>query len=387
VAAAAPVRSTATIAAEAKGLLALGTSLTDRKDYGAAEIAYRRILSSGEFEQSQQKQALLGLARTYRRQGTHTKAAAIYEKYLKQFPDDGQVPDVLLDLGRTLRAVGANRMAISRFYGVINSTLKLPAEGFGHYELLAKTAQFEIAETHFESGNFEEASKYFSRLRLLDLAPVDQARAHYKSAFAMQLAGDLEGAVANLHGYLDQWPSDEHVPEARHLLAVTLRLLNRKEEAMAVTLELLKSAQEEGPDSRRWMYWQRKTGNQLANDFFQSGDTQYALAIYERLAALASDPAWALPIIYQIALCQERLRAPDRARTAYQSIIDTVAQGPTAKAPAAVNDDLRDLARMAAWRLAHLDWSEKAEKQLTTFFATGGSKPALAALSRPAPAK
>ncbi len=69
-------------------------------------------------------------------------------------------------------------MAINRFYSVLNSTLKLPPDAFDHYQLLAKTAQFEIAETHFETGNFAEAGKFFGRLRLLDLAPVDRARAH-----------------------------------------------------------------------------------------------------------------------------------------------------------------------------------------------------------------
>lgn len=365
-------------AAEAKGLLALGASLTERSDYAAAEIAYRRILSSTDFTQAEQMDAEIGLARTYRLQGSLTKAAAIYEKYLKQFPDDSRVPDVLLDLGRTLRAMGAHRPAIARFYSVINSTLKLPAEGFDHYQLLAKTAQFEIAETHFEAGNFAEAGKFFLRLRLLDLAPGDRARAHFKSAYALQLAGDPEGAVTTLRTYLDQWPQDINVPEARYLLATTLRQLNRPEEALAATLELLRDAQS-GTDARRWVYWQRRTGNQLANDFFQAGDTRHALAIYEGLSALAPDPSWRLPITYQIGLCHERLRALDRARTAYQDIIDTVARSPAAPAPGTADEQSRDLAHMAAWRLAHMDWSDQTERQLNTFFTTTTPPPPRAA--------
>jgi TolA-binding protein len=360
-------------AAEAKGLLALGITLTDRNDFSAAEIAYRQILNSADFALADQKDALLGIARTYRRSGSFTKAAAIYEKFLKQFPDENRVPDALLDLGRTLRAMGAYRLAISRFYSVINSTLKLPTEGFDHYQLLAKTAQYEIAETHFEAGEYTEAGKFFSRVRLLDLAASDRARAHFKCACALQLSGDLDGAVSALRTYLDQWPQDENVAEARYLLATTLRQLNRTDEALAVTLALLREQQANSSiDPKRWAYWQRRTGNQLANEFFQSGDTINALAIYQGLTALSTDPVWRLPAIYQIALCYERLRLTDRARSSYQSILDAVAQAPAPKdsAVTATAADLNELAHMARWRLAHLEWSEQTERQLTAFFST-----------------
>jgi TolA-binding protein len=361
-------------------LLALGASLTDRQDYAAAEIAYRQILGTRIFSSNDQTDALLGLARCYRHAGNLTKAAAIFEKFLKQFPEDGRVPDAMLDLGRTLRAMGATKLALSSFYDVINSTLKLPTEGFDHYQVLAKTAQFEIAETHFESGDYEEAAKFFARLRLLDLAPGDRARAHFKSACALQLSGDLAGAVTMLHSFLDQWPQDEHVPEARYLLATTLRQLDHPEEALAVTLELLHNQQKSG-DPRRWAYWQRRTGNQLANDFFQRGDTVNALAIYEGLAGLSAEPAWHLPIVYQTALCQERLRQVDRAQAAYQSVIDgvtAIAAGKTENgAPVVPSAELTDLSRMAAWRLAHMEWTDQNQRKLTALFATStGQSPA-----------
>ena len=361
-------------AAEAKGLLFLGASLTERSDYAAAEIAYRQILSSREFKVPDQKDALIGIAKMYRRSGSLTKSAAIYEKYLKEFPDDGRVPDVLLDLGRVLRTMGAYRLAINRFYSVIDSTLKLQSENFDHYQLLAKTAQFEIAETHFASGNYVEAGKFFGRLRLLDLAPADRARAHFKSAYALQLAGDIEGAVTTLRAYLEQWPKDENVPEARYLLATALLQLKRPDESLAATMSLLRGEEaNSAADPKRWSYWQRRTGNQLANEFFQNGDTTNALAIYRSLAALSPDPAWRLPLNYQIGLCYERLRMVDQAQASYQTIVDAAAQPAPAKAAAAAPLELNELARMASWRMEHLDWNERTEHQLTAFFSTGST--------------
>ncbi len=376
---------------EIAGLQILGTRLTEHGDWVAAEIAFRQIMASPRANNDDLASALLGLARLYRKQGSLTKAAAIYERFLKDYPGDSRVPDALLEVGRTDRDLGANQIAFARFYSVINSTLKLSSEGSEHYQMLAKTAQFEIAETHFRLGEFVEANKFFSRLRLLDLAPADRARAHFKSAYALYLGGDLEGAVTTLHSYLDQWPQDENVPEARYLLSLSLRSLGRKQEALEVALQLLRSEQASA-DPKRWAYWQRRTGNQLANDFFQNGDTLNALLIYQGLAALSAEPTWRLPITYQIALCYERMRLYDRASAAYHTIVDSTTPPPAEAAdsnktatiePAKpANSELVELARMATWRLGQLDWREQTERQLAALFALG-TQPAVNAPPAP----
>ena len=352
---------------EFMGLLTLGINLTDRADYNSAEIAFHQILKAPGVPLPTTKGALLGLARMHRKQGELTKAVAIYEKFLKEYPTDDRVPDALLDLGRTLRAMGAYRGAIARFYSVINSTLKLPEEGFERYQLLAKTAQFEIAETHYETGDYAEASKFFLRLRQLDLAPADRARAHFKAAYAFHLSGNHETSVTTLHAYLDQCPDDENVPEARYLLAINLRKLKRSQEALAATLELLSTEKSKmNADPKRWTYWQRRTGNQLANDFFENGDTVNAQIIYTSLLSLSNEPGWILSITYQIALCYERLGATELAGKSYQRIIESA--GPTP------SPDLAELTQMATWRLDHLGWRENTQRQLTNFFETTTGK-------------
>jgi tetratricopeptide (TPR) repeat protein len=352
---------------EIHGLLNLGLSLTDRGDYDAAEIAYRQVLNASGVAQADTKTALLGLARMHRRQGAFTKAAAIYERYLLDYAGDERTPDALLELGRTLRDMGVYKLAIARFYSVINSTLKLPSGGMEHYQALAKTAKFEIAETHFQAGDYAEASRFYTRLRLEDLAPADRARAHFKAAYSMRLQGDLDGAVATLRSYIAQWPDDENVPEARYLLSISLRELKRPQEAFAATLDLLRTEKARvATDPKRWAYWQRRTGNQLANDFFESGDILNAQAIYSSLLELSGEPSWQLPITYQLALCYDRLGITDRARLSYQAVVDGAAKAPS--------PEFAELARMAAWRIEHLDWREKTSQQLAKFFDTTTGK-------------
>jgi tetratricopeptide (TPR) repeat protein len=308
----------------------------------------------------------------YRLEGASTRAVACYEKFLKTFPDDPDVPMVYLDLGRTLRTLGTFRLALSSFYNVINSTMKLPTEGFEQYRTLAKTAQFEIAETHFQEGEFEEASKFFSRLQLLDLAPADRTRAQFKAAYALVLAKNYATAVVSLRAFLDQNPEDENVPETRYLLSVSLQRLGRDQEAFDTAIALLKAEKtRESPDSRRWVYWQRRTGNQLANEFYNQGNFWSALVIYEAVAALSEkESAWRLPALYQSGLCYERLRQYDRAREDYQKVVEACA-APSGKDQ--LEAGLDDVSRMASWRLQQLTWMEKLDLQATVLFHAAAS--------------
>ena len=343
------------------GLIRQGLGKTAEGDYDAAITAFTKMLSL-ESTAPQQRAALLGFARALRKKNELTKAAAVYEKLLKDYPLDEDAPDIYLELGRTQRALGAYRTAINRFYSVINSTLKLPESGAARYRQLAKTAQFEIAETHFQAGEYQDASRFYSRLRLLDLATADRARAHFKSAYSLFLAEDYYGAVASLRDYLDQHPEDESVPEARYLLAVSYRRLHRPLESLVEALELLRTEKAHtAKDPKLWIYWQRKTGNQIANEFYEQGDSANALTIYLTLSELSPEPVWRLPIVYQIGLCYERLGEASEAIASYKTILDNVR---AAKGDGSARSELADLSRMAAWRLDQITWQQNTQQRL-----------------------
>jgi len=360
-----PAKQKSATSEEVASLLRIGQAKIEQGDYVSSELAFRQVLAE-KATPEQDHAALMGLARTYRKKTEFTKAAAVYETLIKQAPDDPELPVVYLELGRTLRALGAYKPAITRFYSVINSTLKLPENNPDSYRQLARTAQFEIAETYFQSGDYEQANRFFSRLKLLDLAPEDRARAHFKSVYALVLAGEHEKAVAGFRAYLDQNPNDENVPEARYLLATSLRQLGRFNESLTVALELLRAEKKYvQSDPKRWTYWQRKTGNQLANQFYEQGDFGSALVIYQNLANISPEPAWRLPVVYQIGLCSERLRMFDRAKECYETIVDNAKPS---TADGARRQELVDLFEMADWRLKHLVWEQTTDHQLATIF-------------------
>jgi tetratricopeptide (TPR) repeat protein len=182
------------------------------------------------------------------------------------------------------------------------------------------------------------------------------------AAHSQVLAGDLEGGSKSLHSFLETWPDDENVPEARYLLASTLRKLKRPQEALTTVMDLLRQEKRlDGTDPQTWSYWQRRTGNLLANDFFQSGDTMSALSIYKVMINLGTGPDWQLPVLYQVALCQERLFDFKEASDGYSKIVAAVAAQPSA------SPEMTELAQMSSWRLSHVEWLQSTDVKLAGF--------------------
>jgi len=337
-------------------VIRFGEMRLEAGDYETARIAFDQA-GRGTDRVEEREAALAGLARTYRKSGDLVKAVATYERLIADHAGTPDTPMYLLELGRTLRAVGAPKLAIARFYSVLHAVIKVPPGQAENYRRIARTSQFEIAETHFQIGNYEEAARFFTRLNLLDLAPADRTRAEFKAALSRARAGDSEKAIAAYRRFISQHPESEFGAEARFQLATLLRDLGRKDESRDVTLDLLRRQHAiTAGQSETWTYWQRRTGNQLGNDFYNQGDYTTAFAIYRSLAELGGEPRWRLPVLYQMALCQERLLQTGAARDLYRQIQQEVDESSS--------PELAELAKMAQWRLGQLDWVEQNNHKL-----------------------
>ena len=263
---------------------------------------------------------------------------------------------------------------------MINSTLRLPEAETVRYRRTVRTAQFEIAETHLSTGDYANAIKFFNRLDLLDLAPADRARARFKAAEARVLAGESLAAVTALRTFIEQEPGAAQNPEARFLLGTLLARLGRHEDSLQVTLELLRHEHARtAPNAPAWLAWQRRTGNQLANQFYIRNDFAGALLLFRALAALDAAPEWRLPILYHIGLCEERLNQHGAALEAYREIGKAAGEKPAAV--------IADVARMAAWRCDQLAWLTRAQTALGELGPPLVPPPSPAVLLAPEPAE
>ncbi len=300
------------------------------------------------------------------------------------------IPESHIRLGKVYRTLGAYRMALNKFYDAINATLTLPKSNA--FELAERRkgrtlerrrdaesnrAMYEIAETFMDSEDYDNAIKFFDRLRRLeDLEDTDRAvvrfkqgLAHYRRAsenlrkqenvnrlppeqrsqqelnFDQTPRADFARVKEVLRGYGTLFPQSPYVPESHYLLALTYEQLNQDEDSISELLLLLKEADfnpelisdlEQGNAVRDrdlvaiskmkaiWAFWKKKTGNYLANKFFEESEFFNAYRIYSALRDIDPSPSWQIPVLYQIALCQEKLGNYVQAMETYSAIEEFV---------------------------------------------------------------
>ena len=305
---------------------------------------------------------LAELCKAHRRYG---KIVVVYEKFLEEYPRDPSVAMVSMDLGLIYRGMGAFESALRKFYSVLNLSLLLPKEQIETYRELSTRAQIEIAETQYLMGDYSQAARYYDRLLRLELSPGERASVTFRKGYTHFLMDDFKSAVSVLRDYGDMFPGDAKVPESHYLLAESYRNLNQMQAAMEEVITLLRTNEVVGEQNPAlWLFWKQKTGNQMANAFYERGDFLNALKIYQAMTPLSQSVTWQAPIIYQIGLCFERLRMAPKAIEAY-AMLDTMDQWSEEV------DDLNNLPEdlvfvrdMAIWRKQHLEWSLNKEQRL-----------------------
>ena len=103
-----------------------------------------------------------------------------------------------------------------------------------------------------------------------------------------------------------------------------------------------------------WSFWKKKTGNYLANKFFEESEFFNAYRIYSALRDIDQSPSWQIPVLYQIALCQEKLGNYVQAMESYSAIEEFV-NSEGARQGLADSKYLEFVFGMAKWRREQLE--------------------------------
>ncbi len=304
-----------------------------------------------------QRTALLELALAAQDDNDLPRAQQILAQYLSRWPQDPSVPEVLLRQGLILRQMGLNGLALTKFYAVMTSALVLKNDQVGYYQRLVLQAQTEIAETYYDDGKNKEAAEFLARLLKQDSPGLNKHQIEFKLLRSLAALGRNDEVISRGGDFLNRNPDAAERPHVRFYLANAYKQLGRNEEALQQVRVLLQEEQAQAQaDPQGWAYWQKRTGNEIANQLYREGDYARALEIYLSLAQLDSTPAWQIPVWYQVGVSYEHLDQPAKAGENYLKIIQREPALGTNATPG-----LKAVVEMARWRRGFLDWESQAE--------------------------
>jgi tetratricopeptide (TPR) repeat protein len=323
---------------------------------GAARLLLNLLES--ELPDEFRRAALFEMALVAQEEKQYARAQQILAQYLKLYPQDPTVPEILLRQGLIFRQMGAHNTAIAKFYAVMNSALGLKLEQFDYYQKLVLLAQTEIADTYYVQGKFTEAADFFRRLLKQNAPELNRAQIHFKLIRCLSGLGRHTEVVTQCEAFFDRHSDAAESPELRFLCASSLKQLGRLNEARGHVLKLLESQLgAEQSDPSNWFYWQQRAGNDIANQLYLEGDYLNALELYNHLAALSADAAWQLPVWYQMGLIYERLLQPAKAIEKFDAILAREKE----VAAAGASPSLKTVLDMARWRKEQIIWRGRAE--------------------------
>lgn len=323
--------------------------------------------------------ALLEMALTAIEEDALPKAQQILAQYAQRYSTDPHIPEILLCQGQLYRRMGANRMALAKFYAVMTTVLNLSTDRVEDYQRLVAQAQTEIADTYYEQGDFAEASDLLTRLLGQGSSQVDTLQAEFKLIRCLSKLNRHAEVIEHAGKYLAKAANAPDQVEVRFYLVHSLQQAGRTQEALQQLLDLLQMKPgETALDLKSWRAWQQRTGNEIGNQLYADGDYVSALTVYLSLLRLDDAPTWRFPLLYQIGLIHERLAQPQKASEIYSEILEARMSASEKSDPA-----LKLIADMAQWRIDHLAWLAKAE--LTTHSLQINKEPAATGAAQSTP--
>jgi tetratricopeptide (TPR) repeat protein len=327
------------------------------KDFAAAAKTLVGVLKGMDVPVEFRRRALFDLALNTQDDGQLVNAQQIFGQYLYLYPEDPSAPEVLLRQGLLYRQMNVNTLALSKFYAVMSTALKLKLDNIEYYKRLVLQAQTEIADTYYLDGKFDSAIDFFARILKADSSDLNKEQVEYKLVRSLGYLTNYSETASHAQIFLDHNSNSTDVAEVRFVYASALKEMGRNQDSMRQVLALLQSEKDNvDKDPEVWAYWQRRAGNEIANQLYKEGDYIDALEIYLNLAPLDHSLTWQAPVLYQSGLVYEQLEQWQKATDTYSSITTRTNE----LTDAVSTPVLRSLFEMAQWRKDYIVWMERA---------------------------
>lgn len=237
-----------------------------RKDHVMALTLLDNLLQRKDLTNDVRARALLLRARISLETGKSSEAIVRYSAWIEQFPDRPETSNAYLTLGQLFREMQATYRAREAFYRTLTSAVAKAAKSnktdLSTPQLLRKAATWEIAETEYQSANWERADELFQRFRDQNPDSIELTNtALYRQADCAYQQGIMEKATERYSTAISVSPFHPFAPEA-HLRLISLYGLANNHRKQSESLEsfiwLVKNLHKDQAN-----YWQQRCASLL----------------------------------------------------------------------------------------------------------------------------
>jgi tetratricopeptide (TPR) repeat protein len=251
-----------------------------------------KIVSDAPVGSREAYDALLLMARHAAAQSKHSESILYYERWRVMItqPDDQDVnmPQVLLELGREYRSLGAMKSAIDSFYRAMSVARRMQA---GPSSVL-KASQFEVAETTYSLQDWDRARRLFEMFT--ETYPDEEDNisqsAFYRIGDCYKALEDDSQTAINYQRALAHNSKHPMALEARMgLMEVFLKRENYPQVLQTLN-ELAASVTNMSP--AEVLYWKRRSGELIFRYLFQNRSYESAYGILDALSKMDASTDW-----------------------------------------------------------------------------------------------
>ncbi len=251
-----------------------------RKDHVMAVTLLDNLLQRRDLTKDVKARALFLRAMITLETGKQSEAIVRLSSWLEQFPDRPEASNAYLILGQCFRDMQATYRAREAFYRTLTSAVAKAAKSdkvdLSTPQLLRKAATWEIAETEYQSANWERADELFQRFREQNPESTELSNtALYRQADCSYQLGDLLKSTEKYQTALAVSPFHPFAPEAQLRLITLFGLAeNPKKQSQALEsfIWLIRNLHQDQTG-----YWQQRCASLLLDNLKADPQKQSAL--------------------------------------------------------------------------------------------------------------
>lgn len=284
----------------------------EHQPWNVSQGLVERIVSAPSADPETIGAALLIAARYTSKLGKHGESIVFYERWRQLQIDEKLLPEVLVELGREYREIGAFRSALDSFYTAMRVTRQVESRLTSSIQM----AQWEVAETSYRLHDWERARRLFELFADSNKeGDLLTQSAFYRMGDCSRMLGDAVQTVVDYQRSLAHNSEHPFAPEARMGLLEVFLDQEKYPLAFKTLDELVASL--EPMNSSDVIYWKRRSGELLFRHMFQQSSKDVALQILNSLEKLDPAPSWQEQLAYWKGLVYLKKTDWEKARESF----------------------------------------------------------------------